>query len=81
MKETTAEKTNAFLDSLLAKLDVKNDAALARMLGTYAPTISKIRHDRLPIGPALRIKIHELTGWTFSHMREQLGEVEEKVAA
>jgi plasmid maintenance system antidote protein VapI len=76
-----AEKTNAFLDHLIETLNLKNSAALARILETTPSVISKLRHGKLTVGPALQIKVHELTGWSFPYMREQLGGVEEKVAA
>ena len=70
------EKTNAFLDSLLDWLELKNDAALSRTIQIAQPVISKWRHGVCPIGHAARITIHELTDWTFAYMREQLGEVQ-----
>lgn len=69
-----------FLDELIEALNLKNDAALSRALGVAPPVISKIRNNRLPVGAALLIKIHEATGWSFAEMREMLGEQEKKAA-
>jgi hypothetical protein len=37
------------LDGIIARLRLKNDAALARALEVAPPLISKIRHRRLPV--------------------------------
>lgn len=52
---------NDLLDAVMAKLDLKNDAALARTLDVAPPVISKIRHGRLPVGATLLIRMHEVT--------------------
>src|SRR5471032_812695 len=39
---------NHLLDILLGKMQLKNDAALSRLLEVAPPVISKIRHHRLP---------------------------------
>ena len=49
------------LDAVMAKLDLKNDAALSRALEVAPPVISKIRHGRLPVGASLLIRMHEAT--------------------
>lgn len=41
---------NKFLDTLLDKFGLKNDAALARTLEVGPPVISKIRHGRSAVG-------------------------------
>lgn len=49
------------LDAVMAKLGLKNDAALAIALEVAPPVISKIRHGRLPVGATILIRMHELT--------------------
>ncbi|WP_308920555.1 hypothetical protein [Janthinobacterium sp. J1-1] len=49
------------LDAVMAKLGLKNDAALSRALEVAPPVISKIRHGRLPVGATLLIRMHEVT--------------------
>lgn len=51
----------ALLDAVMAKLGLKNDAALSRALEVAPPVISKIRHGRLPVGATLLIRMHEVT--------------------
>lgn len=78
---TNAEQVldQAFLlDFLLGKLGVKNDAALARELEVAPPVLSKIRHNRLPVGATLLIAMHELTGMTISQLRAVMGDRRKK---
>lgn len=65
---------NKFLDTMREKLRLKNDAALSRTLEVGPPVISKIRHGRLPVGGALLIRIHEVTGLSISDLRVSLGD-------
>ena len=51
---------NHLLDILLGKMQLKNDAALSRLLEVAPPVISKIRHHRLPVGASLLIRMHDL---------------------
>jgi hypothetical protein len=44
------------LDSLIERLNLKNDAALSRALEVAPPVISKIRHRRLPVGASMLIR-------------------------
>lgn len=66
-------KNNAFLDLLIGRLQLKNDAALSRALDVMPPVISKIRHGRLDIGDMLVIRSHELTGLPVREIKALLG--------
>ena len=65
------------LDALLDRLKLKNDAVLARALGTSLPVLSKIRHRQLPIGPAMLLRMHEKSGLSVQALR-QLMEVRQE---
>lgn len=65
---------NRLLDILRENLRVKNDAALSRTLQVAPPVISKIRHRRLPVGAALLIRMHEVTGLTIIDLRYLMGD-------
>ncbi|NEX60479.1 hypothetical protein [Noviherbaspirillum galbum] len=65
---------NRLLDTLLEKMNLKNDAALSRMLEVAPPVISKIRHRRLPIGASLLIRMHETTGMSIRELRDLMGD-------
>ncbi|MCG2586531.1 hypothetical protein [Massilia sp. TS11] len=62
------------LDILIGKLQLKNDAALARALDVAPPVISKIRHHRLPVGASLLIRMHEVTGLSIRDLRDLMGD-------
>ncbi|NRR28868.1 hypothetical protein HSX11_01595 [Oxalobacteraceae bacterium] len=47
------------LDTLLQRYKLKNDAELARRLELAPPVLSKLRHGRLPVGPALILRIYD----------------------
>lgn len=65
---------NAMLDTILAKLHLRNDAALSRLLEIQAPVISKIRHHRMPVSGALLVRIHEATGLSVRTLQDLMGD-------
>ena len=58
------------LDSLIERLNLKNDAALSRALEVAPPVISKIRHNTLPIGATILIRMHEISDFSIRELRE-----------
>jgi hypothetical protein len=62
------------LDISLGKLQLRNDAALSRMLEVTPPMISKIRHRRQPLGASLLIRMHEITGLSIRDLRDLMGD-------
>jgi len=73
IKEITASATynpNRVLDAIIAKLQLKNDAALSRALEVAPPVISKIRHNTLPIGATILIRMHEISDFSIRELRE-----------
>lgn len=60
---------NILLDALIEKLNLKNDAALSRLLEVAPPVISKLRHGALPIGPTMLIRMHEVSEMNIREMR------------
>lgn len=80
MEESIASTSNRsydpgrLLDVLCNNLRLKNDAALARTLEVGPPVLSKIRHRRMPVGAALLIRIHEVTGLKISDLRFLMGD-------
>lgn len=64
MQPTTNSNTNLpcpanFIDQLQERLDVRNDAQLARYLRLQPPQISKLRHGILPLTAEIILRIHE----------------------
>jgi len=51
---------------------LKNDAALSRALEVAPPVISKIRHNTLPIGATILIRMHEISDFSIRELREMM---------
>lgn len=61
--------TNRVLDAIIQKLRLKNDAALSRVLEVAPPVISKIRHNTLPIGATILLRMHEVSDFSIRELR------------
>jgi hypothetical protein len=66
---------NRLLNHLMQVMGAKNDAALSRELEVAPPVISKMRHHRLAVGPALKIRIMEKTHITLRDLNYLIGKV------
>ncbi|MEW6021628.1 MAG: hypothetical protein AB1807_05760 [Pseudomonadota bacterium] len=60
---------NRVLDAIITKLQLKNDAALSRALEVAPPVISKIRHNTLPIGATILLRMHEISDFSIRELR------------
>jgi hypothetical protein len=60
---------NKVLDAIIDKLQLKNDAALSRALDVAPPVISKIRHQTLPIGATILLRMHEVSDLSIRELR------------
>jgi plasmid maintenance system antidote protein VapI len=78
LADQVAYDPNNLLDSLIEKLNLKNDAALSRALEVAPPVISKIRHRRLPVGASLLIRMHEVSDLSIRELRVLMGDRREK---
>jgi len=67
-----SENSDKVLDMLLEQYGLKYDSALARMLGVAPSIVSKLRNRKLPIGPALLLRILEITNSTLSELQQRL---------
>lgn len=69
------QKVNDFLDYVIEKLRLKNDAALSRALDVAPPVVSKTRSGALGATPTLLLRIHDASDATitFADMRARLG--------
>lgn len=72
---------NRLLNALWALFNIRNDAALCRLLEVSASVISKVRHGRLPLGAALLIRIHEVTHISIRELRDLMGDRRRKYRA
>jgi hypothetical protein len=60
---------NPLLDVLVSANKLKNDAALAKILGVDAPVISNLRHVRLPLRSTMILRIHERLAMPVAEIR------------
>lgn len=61
------------LDVAQDKMDLKNDAALARALDTTPGQISKIRNKKLPVGPTMLLVLSEAVDLSVGQLRHIAG--------
>ncbi|WP_342116027.1 hypothetical protein [Pseudoduganella sp. OTU4001] len=66
------------LDALVSRLELKNDAALARALEVAPPIISKVRHRRTSVSALLLIRMHEVSDLSISDLRYLMGDRRKK---
>jgi hypothetical protein len=64
---------NGLLDEVSRKLGVKNDAALSRAFDVAPPVVSKLRHQRMNVGPSIILKCHEIAGLSLPTIRSFIG--------
>ena len=69
---------NHLLDTLMALLGAKSDAALARILAVPPSTISKVRHKQVAINSDLLLAAHELTEMSIRELRDLMGDTKSK---
>ena len=63
-----------FLNRLLGKMQLKNDAALARVLEVTPAVVSRIRNKRVPVSANLLLMIHETTEIAIPELRRMMGD-------
>lgn len=61
------------LDTMLERMGLKNDAALARTLELPPPVVSKIRHKQASVTAAILLRIHDVTRWPVNEIRALMG--------
>ena len=72
---------NRLLDTLIENLRLKNDAALSRALEVAPPVISKIRHNTLPIGATILLRMHEISDFSIRELRALMVKPEPDMSA
>lgn len=72
------ENVNKLLNTAIERMQLKNDAALAKALGFSAVVISKYRHGKMPIGATMILALHEYADMPVKEIKGILsGEVVE----
>jgi plasmid maintenance system antidote protein VapI len=62
-------KKHQLLDKIMKEYKLKTDAELARFLELKASQISKLRHNRLPVGAETILRVHDITGWEIKTIK------------
>jgi transcriptional regulator with XRE-family HTH domain len=70
----------SFLDAVVAQMGLRNHAELARVIGVSRPTVSKIKHGRLPVTAGFLLRIHEASGLAIAHLRALLAGRNERLS-
>lgn len=68
------------LDVVIARLGLKNDAALCQALQMSPVSISNLRNRRIPAGAALLVRLHEATNMSVKELRQLMGDTRENFA-
>lgn len=65
---------NHLLDVLLARLELKNDAALSRALDVARPVLASIRQRSLGVGAWLLLRMAEASNLSIADLRSLMGD-------
>lgn len=66
------------LDALISHLRLKNDAALALELEVAPPVISKMRHNTMPVGATMLLRMHEISDIPIKQLRALMDDHRDK---
>jgi hypothetical protein len=72
LSHASLSNPNRLLDTLLLKLQIRNNAALSRLLDVAAPVLSNIRHGRSSVGPSLLLRMHDVSGISIRELKALL---------
>lgn len=62
------------LDMVIERMNLRNDAALARMLMVPGSTVSRIRSRKIPVSAAVIIRLHESSNISVRGLRNLMGD-------
>ena len=60
------------LDHVLRHLSLKSDRALARVLGMQPATLSRVRNQKIPVGAAMLLRLHDISALSIVHLKRLL---------
>ena len=66
-------KPHKLLDTMIAEFNLKNDAALCRLLELDKGQISKLRNGKLKVNATHIVHIHDVTGWEIKRIKALAG--------
>ncbi len=65
---------DSFLNRLMGKMALKNDAALARTQHITPAVVSRIRNKKAPVSASVLLMIHEATEIAIPELRKMMGD-------
>ncbi|RJG22230.1 hypothetical protein [Massilia cavernae] len=65
---------NKLIDTVIQKLQLKNDRGVAKLLQVETPIITNVRNNRLPLSGHLFIRLCEVTGMSAADLRDLMGD-------
>lgn len=65
----TVPGVNRLLDTIISRMRLKNDAALARLLETSPPSISKLRSGIIALGATILLHMHDATDMPIAELK------------
>lgn len=73
-KPTRKYDPNNLIDTVINKLELKNDEGIARLLKVATPIIAHVRNRRLPVGGYMLIRLGEVTGMSVPDLKALMGD-------
>lgn len=70
--EKPVQNSNALLDAVIQKLELRNDIQMARKLGLSAPQVSKLRHQKSRVTGDILLRMYDATGMSIEQLRGYL---------
>lgn len=61
-------------NALQARLKLRSDAALARVMEVPTLLVKLVRLREIPVTPELLIRMEEISGWTGRQLRDMMGD-------
>jgi DNA-binding transcriptional regulator YdaS (Cro superfamily) len=65
---------HTLFDEIIRVYQLKNDAALARMLKISPANISRFRYGRRPIRASLVLAVHDATNWPIKKIKGMIND-------
>ncbi len=70
----TSYDPNRLLNTIKERLKLRDDAALSRVLAVSRPIIHSIRHNSLPVGAWLLMRMQEVSQISVAELRSLMGD-------
>lgn len=65
---------NHLFNTIQSRLNLRNDIELALTLGDAPSVISKMRHQKIPVGATMLLRLHEVSGISIKDLRSLMGD-------